>query len=67
MPFVEHFSEAGSIKDFSLGKAHDKRVVDTTPYPLPQGSHLLQDLGFLGFTLEGVHIEIPTKNPKDGS
>jgi hypothetical protein len=46
------------------GKVHDKRVVDATPYPLPQGSVLLQDLGFLGFTLEGVTIEMPTKKPK---
>jgi hypothetical protein len=46
------------------GKVHDKRVVDATPYPLPQGCILLQDLGFLGFTLEGVHIEMPTKKPK---
>ena len=40
---------------------HDKRVADATPYPLPQGSYLLQDLGFLGFTLDGVMIEMPTK------
>jgi hypothetical protein len=46
------------------GTVHDKRVVDATPYPLPQGSHLLQDLGFLGFTLDGVIIEMPTKKPK---
>ena len=46
------------------GKVHDKRVVDATPYPLPHGSVLLQDLGFLGFTLEGVTIEMPTKKPK---
>src|SRR5947209_9358746 len=37
------------------GKVHDKRIADTTPYPLPQGSHLLQDLGFLAFT---VHEDI---------
>lgn len=43
------------------GKVHDKRVADTTPYPLPRGSHLLQDLGFLGFTLDGVMIEMPIK------
>jgi DDE superfamily endonuclease len=43
------------------GKMHDKRVADATPYPLPQGSYLLQDLGFLGFTLDGVMIEMPTK------
>jgi hypothetical protein len=47
-----------------VGKVHDKRVVDGSPYPLPQGSVLLQDLGFLGFTLEGVEIEMPTKKPK---
>lgn len=47
-----------------FGKVHDKRVADATPYPLPQGSVLLQDLGFLGFTLEGVEIEMPTKKPK---
>ena len=49
------------------GKVHDKRVADSTPYPLPQGSHLLQDLGFLGFTLEGVTIEMPQKNQKEVS
>jgi hypothetical protein len=47
-----------------VGKVHDKRVADATPDPLPQGSVLLQDLGFLGFTLEGVEIEMPTKKPK---
>jgi len=46
------------------GKVHDKRVIDANPYPLPQGSYLLQDLGFLGFTLEGVCVEMPTKKPK---
>ena len=46
------------------GTVHDKRVADTTPYPLPAGSYLLQDLGFLGFTLDGVIIEMPTKKPK---
>ena len=33
------------------GHVHDKRIADTTPYPLPAGSRLLQDLGFLAFTL----------------
>jgi DDE superfamily endonuclease len=48
------------------GKVHDKRAADATPYPLPQESHLLQDLGFLGFALEGVTIEMPQKKPKGG-
>jgi len=48
------------------GTVHDKRIADTTPYPLPHGSHLLQDLGFLAFTLEGVTIQMPTKKPRGG-
>ncbi len=48
------------------GRVHDKRIADTNPYPLPHGSHLLQDLGFLAFTLEGVTIEMPTKKPRGG-
>ncbi len=48
------------------GTVHDQRIADTTPYPLPHGSHLLQDLGFLAFTLEGVTIEMPTKKPRGG-
>jgi DDE superfamily endonuclease len=48
------------------GKVHDKRVADATPYSLPQGSYLLQDLGFLGFTLDGVTIEMPQKKPRGG-
>lgn len=46
------------------GSVHDKRIADTTPYPLPEGSHLLQDLGFQAFTLEGVDIIQPTKKPR---
>lgn len=48
------------------GTVHDKRIADTTPYPLPHGSHLLQDLGFRAFTLQGVIIEMPTKKPRGG-
>ena len=46
------------------GSVHDKRMADTTPYPLPVGSQLLQDLGFQAFTLEGVDILPPTKKPR---
>ena len=28
------------------GSVHDKRIADTTPYPLPAGSQLLQDWAF---------------------
>ena len=40
---------------------HDKRLAE--PYPLPAGSRLLQDLGFLAFTLPEVEILMPTRKP----
>ena len=46
------------------GRTHDKRIADATPYPLPAGSQLLQDLGFLAFTLPEVEILMPTKKPR---
>src|SRR4029450_316712 len=46
------------------GSTHDKRIADATPYPLPAGSRLLQDLGFLAFTLDQVEIIIPTRKPR---
>jgi hypothetical protein len=46
------------------GSVHDKRIADTTPYPLPAGSQLLQDLGFQAFTLDGVEIMQPMKKPR---
>jgi hypothetical protein len=39
-------------------------MADTTPYPLPVGRQLLQDLGFQAFTLDGVAIIQPTKKPR---
>jgi len=52
------------LSETHQGSVHDKRIADTTPYPLPAGSHLLQDLGFQAFTLEGVEIIQPTKKPR---
>src|SRR5713101_4255133 len=52
------------LSETQPGSVHDKRMADTTPYPLPAGSHLLQDLGFQAFTLEGVDIIQPTKKPR---
>jgi DDE superfamily endonuclease len=46
------------------GSMHDKRIADDTPYPLPAGSRLLQDLGFLAFTLDQVEIIMPTRKPR---
>jgi hypothetical protein len=46
------------------GRVHDKRIAEATPYPLPAGSQLLQDLGFLAFTLPQVAIGMPTKKPR---
>jgi hypothetical protein len=52
------------LRDTYAGSTHDKRIADATPYPLPAGSRLLQDLGFLAFTLDQVDIIMPTKKPR---
>jgi hypothetical protein len=46
------------------GSTHDKRIADATPYPLPTGSRLLQDLGFLEFALDHVETIMPTRKPR---
>jgi len=43
---------------------HDRRIAEAPPSPLPAGSQLLQDLGFLAFTLPEVAILMPTKKPR---
>ena len=52
------------LSDTYGGRSHDKRIAEATPYPLPAGSRLLQDLGFLAFTLPQVEILMPTKKPR---
>src|SRR5262245_24846198 len=52
------------LSETAPGSIHDKRLADMTPYPLPAGSQLLQDVGFQGFTLEDVEILQPTKKPR---
>jgi hypothetical protein len=51
------------LSETAGGRIHDKRIAEATPYPLPAGSRLLQDLGFLGFTLPEVEILMPTRKP----
>jgi hypothetical protein len=52
------------LSDTYSGRVHEKPIADATPYPLPAGSRLLQDLGFLAFTLPQVEILMPTKKPR---
>src|SRR3989442_4053920 len=52
------------LSDTYGGRIHDKPIADATPYPLPAGNRLLQDLGFLAFTLPQVEILMPTKKPR---
>ncbi len=52
------------LSDTYGGRTHDTRIADATPYPLPAGSRLLQDLGFLAFTLPQGEILMPTKTPR---
>lgn len=54
------------LTDTYVGSVHDKRIADAYPYPLPAGSWLLQDLGFLAFTLDDVDCVTPFKKPRGG-
>lgn len=55
------------LSDTYEGRVHDKAIADTTPYPLPANSQLLQDLGFLAFRLEAVDCQTPHKKPRGGT
>jgi DDE superfamily endonuclease len=55
------------LSDTFAGAMHDKRMAEADPYCLPLGSWLLQDLGFLGFSLDGVETLTPFKTPKGGA
>lgn len=52
------------VSDTYEGSVHDKPIADATPYPLPEGSELLQDLGFQGVHLQDVRITQPHKKPR---
>jgi hypothetical protein len=52
------------LSDTYGGRIHEKPMADATPSPLPAGSRLLQDLGFLACTLPHVAILMPTKQPR---
>ena len=52
------------LSDTYAGSTHDKRMAEATLYPWPAGSQLLQDLGFLAFTLPQVDVIMPTKKPR---
>jgi hypothetical protein len=52
------------LSDTYAGSTHDKQIADATPSPLPAGSRLRQDLGFLAFTLDQVEIIMPPKKPR---
>src|SRR5262249_56836082 len=52
------------LSDTYGGRTHDKPIADATPDPLPVGSRLLQELGFLAFTLPGGVILMPMKKPR---
>jgi DDE superfamily endonuclease len=52
------------LSETSEGRTQDKRMAEATPSPWPAGRRLLQDLGFLAFTLDQVEIIMPTRKPR---
>jgi hypothetical protein len=49
------------------GRVADKSIADFADYRRAEGSVLLQDLGFLAFTVQGVEMQQPFKKPRGGS
>lgn len=66
MLLVQHFLVL-FLSDTYEGSVHDKAIADVTPYPLPEGSVVVDDLGFLGYLLPGVQHTRPFKKPKGGT
>ena len=56
----------GFLSHTSEGKAHDKSLAALVGSTLPCGSCRYQDLGFQGFTLDGITIIQPKKKPRNG-
>jgi hypothetical protein len=52
------------LSDTCGGRVHEKRSADATPYPLPVGSRLVRELGFLACTLPHVESLMPMKTPR---
>src|SRR5262249_22297088 len=52
------------LSDTHGGHMHELRIAEATPYPVPAGRRLWQDLGFLAFTLPQMAILMPTKQPR---
>jgi len=52
------------LSDTHGGHRHELRIAEATPYPVPAGRRLWQDLGFLAFTLPQMAILMPTKQPR---
>jgi hypothetical protein len=46
------------LSDPCEGKAHDKSLADLADCTLPYGSCLHQDLGFQGYTFDGITIRV---------
>ena len=54
------------LSDTYEGSRHDKPIADQTPYPLPEGSELLQDLALLALRSMVSQITMPHKKPRGG-
>lgn len=48
------------------GKANDKSLAELEGYTFPPGSCLYQDMGFQGYTCEGLTLFQPKKKPPGG-
>ncbi|MGH8069212.1 MAG: transposase family protein [Candidatus Entotheonellia bacterium] len=63
---IDETWQIGFLSATDDGKANDTRLADLEGYTFPPGSCLSQDLGFQGYTCDGLTIVQPTKKPPGG-
>jgi len=52
------------LSETYAGSTPDTRIAEATPYPLPAGRRLRQDLGCLALTLDQVAMIMPMRKPR---
>jgi hypothetical protein len=63
---IDETCHVGFLSATYEGKAKDQSLADLEGYTFPRGSCLYQDMGFQGYTCEGIMISQPKKNPPGG-
>jgi DDE superfamily endonuclease len=63
---IDESCQIGFLSATYEGKANDKSLADLEGDTFPPGSCLYQDMGFQGYTCDGMTIVQPKKKPPGG-